>query len=363
MNFTREAIYELVWSKPLTSIAKEYNISDNGIRKICKKYEIPLPKVGHWQKVQHGKAHVKEKLTVSEKWKDAHIKLSDLYEEVSKNHYPTRLSMLTREIEKQHPTLVIVPDRLTNPDPIISSVKPDLESNKPTAWHGLKISVSSSANLLSISVAKETIPRALRFMDAFIKLSKARGHQWEINHLDSNIIVNGEKYKVRCREKTNRQVYKTSSNWESSELVPNGILSLKPDYQYDKEWKDGKIPLEQQLSKIMATFELRAEDDKIQRAEREANWAERERLNAIHKIELAKQQWEEKKIDLLKQYASQWNQSNQVAAFIKALESNPQEKTDAVKDWIMWAKDRQKELNPLSGNLENFVAKFDFDVR
>jgi hypothetical protein len=48
MNFTRESLYELVWSKPLTSIAKEYNVSDNGIRKICKKYEIPLPKLGHW---------------------------------------------------------------------------------------------------------------------------------------------------------------------------------------------------------------------------------------------------------------------------------------------------------------------------
>lgn len=28
MNFTREALYELVWSKPISAIAKEYNILD-----------------------------------------------------------------------------------------------------------------------------------------------------------------------------------------------------------------------------------------------------------------------------------------------------------------------------------------------
>ena len=46
--FTREELYELVWSEPLTRLAKKYNISDNGIRKKCKKMNIPLPKVGHW---------------------------------------------------------------------------------------------------------------------------------------------------------------------------------------------------------------------------------------------------------------------------------------------------------------------------
>lgn len=51
-ELTRKELYNLVWAKPLTQLAKEFGLSDNGFRKICKKYDIPLPKMGHWQKVQ-----------------------------------------------------------------------------------------------------------------------------------------------------------------------------------------------------------------------------------------------------------------------------------------------------------------------
>jgi hypothetical protein len=50
--FTRKQLYELVWSKPMTQLAKEFGLSDNGLRKICKKYDIPLPNMGHWQKLE-----------------------------------------------------------------------------------------------------------------------------------------------------------------------------------------------------------------------------------------------------------------------------------------------------------------------
>lgn len=58
----RKQLYDLVWSKPVTHIAKEYGFSDNGIRKICKKHNIPLPKAGYWSKLKHNKKVVKEKL-------------------------------------------------------------------------------------------------------------------------------------------------------------------------------------------------------------------------------------------------------------------------------------------------------------
>lgn len=61
-TFTRQELYDLVWSKPVTHIAKEYGFSDNGIRKICKKYNIPLPKTGYWSKLKFNKKVIKTKL-------------------------------------------------------------------------------------------------------------------------------------------------------------------------------------------------------------------------------------------------------------------------------------------------------------
>jgi len=61
-EFTRQELYELVWKEPLSRLAKKYNISDNGLRKRCKKLNIPLPEVGYWQKLQYNKPVTRKKL-------------------------------------------------------------------------------------------------------------------------------------------------------------------------------------------------------------------------------------------------------------------------------------------------------------
>ena len=54
ITFERQALYEEVWSTPLTQLAKKYGLSDNGLRKVCKAMGIPLPIQGHWAKVAAG---------------------------------------------------------------------------------------------------------------------------------------------------------------------------------------------------------------------------------------------------------------------------------------------------------------------
>lgn len=54
IEFTREELYELVWSEPLSRLARKYDISDTGIRKKCKKMNIPLPQNGYWSKIKFG---------------------------------------------------------------------------------------------------------------------------------------------------------------------------------------------------------------------------------------------------------------------------------------------------------------------
>ena len=51
----RKELYDLVWSKPLTTLAKELNFDAYNLRKICKQHNIPLPQSGHWQKIKHKK--------------------------------------------------------------------------------------------------------------------------------------------------------------------------------------------------------------------------------------------------------------------------------------------------------------------
>jgi hypothetical protein len=55
-SFERQSLYEAVWKEPITKLAKQYSISDVGLRKICAALEVPIPPRGYWAKLAHGKA-------------------------------------------------------------------------------------------------------------------------------------------------------------------------------------------------------------------------------------------------------------------------------------------------------------------
>lgn len=61
-SFTREELYDLVWSTPLKNLAPQYNVSDVGLAKACRKAGIPLPPRGYWEKLRLGKPVVKAAL-------------------------------------------------------------------------------------------------------------------------------------------------------------------------------------------------------------------------------------------------------------------------------------------------------------
>lgn len=54
-QFTRSEFYELVWSKPMTHLAKDFGLSDVALHKICRKHGVPNPPLGWWAK--HAAGH------------------------------------------------------------------------------------------------------------------------------------------------------------------------------------------------------------------------------------------------------------------------------------------------------------------
>ncbi|NKM12095.1 hypothetical protein GFL85_13810 [Rhizobium laguerreae] len=54
-NISREALYELVWTTPVRTLATQHGISDVAFAKTCKQHNIPLPPRGHWAKLEAGK--------------------------------------------------------------------------------------------------------------------------------------------------------------------------------------------------------------------------------------------------------------------------------------------------------------------
>ncbi len=64
---TKEKLYEMLWEKPTSIVAKEFGVSDVAIAKWAKAYGIKKPPRGYWEKVYAGKAeYVPKTLAESE---------------------------------------------------------------------------------------------------------------------------------------------------------------------------------------------------------------------------------------------------------------------------------------------------------
>ncbi|MFQ5515332.1 MAG: hypothetical protein ACE5FG_12980, partial [Myxococcota bacterium] len=48
VRVTRDELYELVWSTSMVKASERYGLSDNGLRKACKKLDVPTPPRGYW---------------------------------------------------------------------------------------------------------------------------------------------------------------------------------------------------------------------------------------------------------------------------------------------------------------------------
>ncbi len=55
-NLTRRTLYDLVWSKPMTKVAEEFQISDVVLKKIYQKHRVRTPPRGYWTKKQAGQS-------------------------------------------------------------------------------------------------------------------------------------------------------------------------------------------------------------------------------------------------------------------------------------------------------------------
>src|SRR5262249_40441861 len=54
-TFTRQELFDMVWSAPTRTVAKQLGISDVGLAKACRQADLLLPPRGYWAKLTAGK--------------------------------------------------------------------------------------------------------------------------------------------------------------------------------------------------------------------------------------------------------------------------------------------------------------------
>jgi len=101
MDITRQELFELVWSMPMTKLSKQFELSDVGLRKICVKHQIPLPLQGHWTRKQFGKEAPRPELP--DKDFNPIIEINDDYK-IQLNQEQSEIKRATKKIALNPPT-------------------------------------------------------------------------------------------------------------------------------------------------------------------------------------------------------------------------------------------------------------------
>lgn len=149
--FTREEFYDLVWSKPMTHLAKEFALSDVALHKICKKHDIPNPPLGWWAKKAAGKTVKqtplpKAKARTSDRITIAAGELRPEPELIATARENARLLASSIDAEAVLPT-----------NPIVDRTISQLRKAKPSSINGL-VTVEG-LNVVKVNIAPVSIDR------------------------------------------------------------------------------------------------------------------------------------------------------------------------------------------------------------
>jgi hypothetical protein len=353
LKLTRLQLFHLVWAEPFTLIAKKYQISDQGLRKMCKRLEIPYPKTGHWQRVRAGRKITLPKFRANPDLGQT-ITLQLREPEVADPNEP-ELLRLQKEIEEDPRVSLLVPETLSTRNPHIILAKRSLTDSAQYRFVPDVIR-TTNFNELTISVSRLSLGRALPFMDTLIKALMARGHELEVTH-ETAVIVYNHRVKLSLRETTKRVLAHDSVN--KYEYVPTGNLAFQV-HGYDKHsWKDGKETLEVQLSQILATIEIEGKVMRKKAFENAIREAERQEVARVKELFDKAQRKELKAFRELLENAKRWENAKTLRNFISALQEIP---NLAPEDWLNWAKRKAEWYDPTVNGNDPYLIGVDQSV-
>ena len=183
-TLTRQELYELVWKTPMRRLACQFGLSDVGLAKNCRRHAIPTPKPGYWAKKRHGKIVRRIPLPPGD---DALITLGSYTDTpVPKPPKPSLVSTffdpeLGRQAEIEAKGSIVVPDSLRSPHSLVERTRDGLvAASKDKGYHREPVLFPRCLGdlcCLDVRVGPLNINRAMRIMDALIKVLETRGYK------------------------------------------------------------------------------------------------------------------------------------------------------------------------------------------
>ncbi|HCY78070.1 MAG TPA: hypothetical protein DHV28_19360 [Ignavibacteriales bacterium] len=356
----REELYDKVWGKALMLVAAVYGLSDNGLKKICIKMNIPIPYNGYWAKLKYGKEVYKNPLPQLKPGDIETYKLE--IEEKQEIEILEKYKKLI-ELEANPENKIVVPEKYARLHPLVSMTKEGVLLSKNHYDKFLRV---HHGKILFMLVTPNTLNRATRILNTLVLELEKRGFVIRPGENEDStpvtlLVFDNQTIKIQLREltkiekKTRVNSYTKKTEYER-EFVPTGLLKIEIDeYGMDgitKVFKDNKNKqLEDQLNYFIICLYryVNYEIKRHIRWEKERKIQEERERKAQELLEERKR--EQLRTDNLLRLADDWNKVKYINNFLDEMEIAMKEKnllTEEKKDWLRWARDKLKSMDPIN---------------
>ena len=278
--FTRQEFHALVWSKPMTHLAKEFALSDVALHKICRKHDIPNPPLGWWAKKAAGKAVKQTPLP------KAKAGISDRITIAAGEMRPEPDLIATARENARVLASSIAIDSDPPANPIVDRTIAQLRRAKPSTTNGL-VSVES-AGVVNVSVAPASIDRVELILLRVAAAAGTLGIELVRGDKSAAFICEGETIAFQITETVKREKHvptekelaeqeaarrKRERRWKSPNSWDDADFSFSflrgPEWDYRPT---GQLAFELEQSYFLGTSPRRSfKDAKVQRLENMAS--------------------------------------------------------------------------------------------
>ena len=277
-QFTRTEFYDLVWSRPMTHLAKEFGLSDVALHKICRKHDIPNPPAGWWAKHAAGKKVQQTPLPLLK------AGISDTIG-VARGEFHNQPDSVVRSREDARVRASQFDPEVTVPEnAIVTRSMAKLRKAKPDVQGLVKI---SQVGLIAIEIAPASVDRIELALNRIAAAAEEQGFKLrqkekQIAFTDGTIVVpfrlkeavrrtkhepTAEELSKDERERKQRERRWGRKNWDFSPRF--GLNSHWPEWDYDPT---GKVLFEFDLYlRYSSSLRRSFKDAKVQRLENMAN--------------------------------------------------------------------------------------------
>jgi len=195
-RITRRALFNAVWSKPMIEIAADHDTTAYYIVSLCKQLGLPVPPLGHWQRVAVGRGADTPPYPAADKL--------DAGDHAIGRPAPGlgRGGRIKASDPETVEATVAVSTPAVPPTELHKQVKP---TSKALSRATKDMTTSSGgAGKFRVVVAPASVDRAIAFLDQLVRAVEAQG--WTIGEHEQGLtlVPDGEAIGFRIDEKTDR---------------------------------------------------------------------------------------------------------------------------------------------------------------